>query len=201
VRAAAHALPLEVAAGRGRVAARGLAAHDAAQRLLDRRDELVPPVGWGCCGAPPPVVVVALRIVVPVGLTLIVVVRGDEEHVADAAAERGDLGAARAQAERGERAGDVRDEARSILAAQRRAHDESSLAVLCRLHRQLVGGRRNCCCCDAEVCTRSDASSTAAVCRFSSLTCSITSASSDALSVCTKHKNGFRAMASSLLAA
>jgi hypothetical protein len=147
---AAHALPLDApaaaAARRGRVAARRLAVHDAAQRLLDRRDELVPPVvGAGASAAPVGVVAAAFLVVVPLPPTFLILVGGgggDEEHVADAAAERGDLGAARAEAERGERAGDVRDEPRAVLAAQRRPHDEPPLAVLPRVHRQLVGLRR-----------------------------------------------------------
>jgi hypothetical protein len=192
VRAATQALLLEAAARRGCVAARGLVVHDAAQRLVDRRDELVPLVGWG--GAP---VVVALRIVVPVVLTfLAVVVRSDEEHVADAAAERDDLGAASARAMSGMRP------ARSSQHSDARTTGRPSppSAASTASSSASVGRWRNCCCCDAEASSRSATSSTADVCRFSSLTCSITSASRDALSVCTKHKNGFRAMASSLAA-
>lgn len=143
--AVVHALPLDAPAtatattGRRRVAARRPAVHDAAQGLLDRRDALVPPVRGS---AHADVVVVVVPVVALDVRSLAAVRSGDEEQAPDAAAERGDLGPARAHPERGERADDVRDEVRAILAAERRAHHEPPRAVGTRFHGQLVGLRR-----------------------------------------------------------
>jgi hypothetical protein len=67
------------------------------------------------------------------------VVPGDEEHVLDAAAEGGDLGLERAQAERLERADEVRQEVGPVVAAERGAHDEAAVLVAGRVDGELVG--------------------------------------------------------------
>jgi hypothetical protein len=150
LRAVVHALPLNAPAAatrRRRVAAAGRpAVHDAAQGLLDRRDALVPPVRGSALAA---LLLILLVVVVAVAAAAAAAaldvrspVRGDEEQAADAAAERGDLGPARAHLEGGQRADDVRDEVRAVLAAERRAHHEPAGAVGPRVHAQLVGLRR-----------------------------------------------------------
>jgi hypothetical protein len=90
-----------------------------------------------------PVVVVVIRrrrppVVVAAGGGA-AVVGGDEEHVLDAAAEGGDLGLERAQAERLERADEVRQQVGAVVAAERRAHDEAAVLVAGRVDGELVG--------------------------------------------------------------
>ncbi|CAN6284849.1 unnamed protein product [Urochloa humidicola] len=67
------------------------------------------------------------------------VVAGDDEDVLDAAAEGGDLGLERAEAERLERADEVGQEVGAVVAAERGADDEAAVLVAGGVDGELVG--------------------------------------------------------------